>query len=355
MRWCHASCSDLDPQVIKYFDTQFATTGTHSWSCTGCNVAYTAMNKRIRQLENKQIELEKALKTNQEETTRNTGRLDGVEKEMADMKNAAKKDKEDIVKKTTSEWSREMMERESRKGNMVIYGLPEPPADVTAGPERQRRDKTTVGNLFQAMKVDVKNDNVKFAARVGKVTESVNTNPRPLRMSFRDHSIREKVFSGARNLPDTNFHAVSIVPDLTDMQRREDKELFKEAERLNEEMDADQSENYFYRCVGRRGERTIVKLRRTDRNSNRNRNSNMNPLGNRNSGNNRTSDNNRDRRVTVNNLINMAMEDTEPETLDSNNKRGRQEESDELLQESPTSSQARHTAKRSNKNQTRNT
>ena len=309
------------------------------------------MNKRIRQLENKQIELEKALKTNQEETTRNTGRLDGVEKEMADMKNAAKKDKEDIVKKTTSEWSREMMERESRKGNMVIYGLPEPPADVTAGPERQRRDKTTVGNLFQAMKVDVKNDDVKFAARVGKVTESVNTNPRPLRMSFRDHSIREKVFSGARNLPDTNFHAVSIVPDLTDMQRREDKELFKEAERLNEEMDEDQSENYFYRCVGRRGERTIVKLRRTDRN----RNSNMNPLGNRNSGNNRTSDNNRDRRVTVNNLINMAMEDTEPETLDSNNKRGRQEESDELLQESPTSSQARHTAKRSNKNQTRNT
>ena len=65
------------------------------------------------------------------------------------------------------------------------------------------------------------------------MTESVNTNPRPLRMSFRDHSIREKVFSGARNLPDTNFHAVSTLPDLTDMQRREDKGLFKEAERLN--------------------------------------------------------------------------------------------------------------------------
>ena len=96
-RWCHSTCSDLDPQVLKYFDAQHAATGTHSWSCTGCNIAYTKLNTRIRQLENKLAEHESALKANQEETTKNSGRLDQVEKEVTVMKQTAKKDKEDTM------------------------------------------------------------------------------------------------------------------------------------------------------------------------------------------------------------------------------------------------------------------
>ena len=115
-RWCHAACSDLDAQVIKYFETQHAQTGTHSWSCSGCNIAYTKLNNRLRLLENKQVELEKALKANQEVTTQNSGRLDKVETDMSEIKKAAKKDKEDIIQQTTTKWSREMMERKAREG-----------------------------------------------------------------------------------------------------------------------------------------------------------------------------------------------------------------------------------------------
>ena len=334
-RWCHSTCSDLDPQVLKYFDAQHAATGTHSWSCTGCNIAYTKLNTRIRQLENKLVEHENALKANQEETTKNTGRLDQVEKEVTVIKQTAKKDREDTVQQATAKWSREMMERKSRETNLVVYGLPEPPASVKSGPERQRLDRETTGDLFMAMDVVVNNEDVKFAARVGKVTEAVATNPRPLRISFRDMRVREQLFTNAKNLPRTDFRDVSIVPDLTEMQRKEDKDLFKEAEKMNAEMDPELSENFFYRCIGRRGERTIVRLRKTDKN--------------RYSGN-RNQDNSRQVRTEM-----VRTEESEDMETDATNKRGRANESDEsVLEDSPGRNPTRQpTSKKANK--TRNT
>ena len=85
-----------------------------------------------------------------QETTKNIGRIDKVEK-MTEMKREAKKDKDEIVKKTMSQWSREMMEREARKSNIVIYGLTELTANIKSGLQRQRIDKEAVGDLFAAL------------------------------------------------------------------------------------------------------------------------------------------------------------------------------------------------------------
>ena len=348
-RWCHAACSDLEPAVIKYFDTQYATTGTHSWSCTGCNIAYTKLNTRIRQLENKQVELENAMKTNQAETAKNTDRIDKVEKDMTELRNNSKKEKEEIMKKTTSQMSREIMEREARKANLVIYGLPEPPFENKSGPARQRIDKAKVGDLFMALEVDVMEEDVKFAARVGKMTEAVDNNPRPLKMSFREQGVRERIFASAKKLPGTDFHKVSIVPDLTDMQRQDDKDLFKEAERMNQEMEEEDSENYFYRCVGRKGERTIVRLKRTERTNGNNRNSSG---GFRNNGGFRTNGSDRNNRRTSQSSVNhipLVRQEATTEEADSNNKRGRQEDSDDSVLESPNGSQVRQPPKKTTK------
>ena len=119
---------------------------------------------------------------------------------------------------------------------MVIYGLNKPPTDVKAGAKRQRLDKQVVAEMFGALKVKVDEEDVKFTARIGKLTESAATNPRPLKLSFRNLKIREDIFNKAKNLPKTKFHALSIVPDLTDQQRQQDKELFAEAEKKNAKM-----------------------------------------------------------------------------------------------------------------------
>ena len=208
----------------------------------------------------------------------------------------------------------------------------------------------TTGDLFEALQVDVREEDVKFAARVGKMTDAVATKPRPLKISFRDTRTREQIFANAKNLPRTQFRDVSIVPDLTDLQRQDDKDLFKEAERLNEEMDAEMAENYFYRCIGRRGERTIVRLKKSERNRNTggdrmsgNRRGNR-TSGNRNSGVMRTQEeSSQDRTETV-----VDNEDQMEEEMDTN-KRGRPEDSDDSTQGSPNRTE-RPLAKKSNKN-----
>ena len=134
------------------------------------------------------------------------------------------------------------------------------------------------------------------------------------------------------------------------MQRRDDKDLFKEAEKLNEEMDADMAENYFYRCIGRRGERTIVRLKKTDRN----RNTGGNRMGgNRISGNRRNSGVTRAQvesdQVRIEAIAVTDNEEQMEEETD-NNKRVRPEDSDDSAQDSPSRTVQRPQAKRTNKN-----
>ena len=260
LRWSHAACSDLEPAVMKYFETQKSQTGTHSWSCTGCNIAYSALNTRIKQIECRQKELEELAKANELANLKSSARLDTAEEDIKGLKEDAKRDKEDIIKDVTGRWSSEMREREARRSNLVVYGLEEPSYSIKGGQERQAEDKRIAGDLFNAIRVRVNNSDVKFAARIGKLTQAIADKPRPLKISFRSQNVRENLFNNAKFLPRSGYSHVSIVPDLTDQQREEDKNLFEEAERLNSQLD--ESENFEYRCMGRKGERTICKMRK---------------------------------------------------------------------------------------------
>lgn len=115
--------------------------------------------------------------------------------------------------------------------------------------------------MFKDIGADIKKEDIKFAHRLGAMTDTVATKPRPLRMSLRTLEQRELIFNKARNLPKTRFRNISVVPDLTDMQRDEDSDLMKEAERLNNDMDEDTALNWRYRCMGKRGERVICKMK----------------------------------------------------------------------------------------------
>ena len=270
-RWCHVECSDLNKEVLKYFMKQKKEGGSHSWSCQGCDIAYTALNNRVRLLEAKQRELEDAIKLNSEENLKSSKRLDVVEGEVKEIKQSSKRDKEAIITEVNSSWSRELREREARKGNIVIYGLKEHSYDIKAGEERQAIDKRVVGDMFREMKAKVDEDDVKFAARIGKLTPAIADKPRPLKMSFRDLSVKESVFNAARNLPRTRYNKISIVPDLTDLQRKEDQDLNNECDEKNAQLNTEDALNFEYRCIGRRGERVICYVRRRPNETNRSR------------------------------------------------------------------------------------
>ena len=65
----------------------------------------------------------------------------------------------------------------------------------------------------------------------------------------------------AKNLRDTEFNEVGIVPDLTVQQRREESQMAEEVERMNEEelTAEDRAKNLKWRVAGPRGAKRIIK------------------------------------------------------------------------------------------------
>ena len=120
----------------------------------------------------------------------------------------------------------------------------------------QDADKQAAGDMF----TDIRDDNVKFSPRIGKLTDSVSTKPRPFKISFQNTTAREHLFDKARNLPKSSNKSISICPELTNQQRAEDKELMEEMEKLNIE---NEDLNWEYRCLRRQGEKTIAGPRQT--------------------------------------------------------------------------------------------
>ena len=89
---------------------------------------------------------------------------------------------------------------------------------------------------------------------------------------------KEDILDAAPGLKDTPFAEVGIMPDLTQEQRRDEAEMVQEAHRRNEEMsEEDKAKNWFWRAVGRRGEKRLV--RGTAREGDRERENRMTTRG----------------------------------------------------------------------------
>ena len=80
------------------------------------------------------------------------------------------------------------------------------------------------------MEEEARND-IKLCRRIGVRGQD----PRPMVVVLRTEATRSKILEMAKNLKDTEFNDVGIVPDLTVQQRREEDQLFEEVTRRNEE------------------------------------------------------------------------------------------------------------------------
>ena len=207
-------------------------------------------------------DLEKNIKQ-QEENNRNVNsRVDNIDTAVKEVQETTKTVKQDVTREVTKAWSRELRERAAKKDNVMIYGLEEPPSTATSAAARKKYDTDKLTEVLGDIGVDISVDNdIKFCARAGAWEEN-RKDPRPLCIGLRSSTVREKIFSSAKNLANTNYRNLSIIPDLTHQQREEDRELIKEVDSLNAGLSEEESLNWQYRCVGMKGERVILKTRR---------------------------------------------------------------------------------------------
>ena len=115
-----------------------------------------------------------------------------------------------------------------------------------------------IGELIEA---GTKIEEIRFAKRLGEKRNNADS-PRPLLIGFKANTARISILDNAHKLAnEDNWRNVNVVHDLTQMQRKEEEGLRKEADRLTGQLSESDAKNWLHKVVGRRGERRLVRVR----------------------------------------------------------------------------------------------
>ena len=248
--WIHKSCSGITDEFFKHLEEQVKNTGMAYWACRPCTAYSQGITKKMRQVEAKVDSL--------------VNNVNGIKDDLEEVKDEAKKvsDKVDnlevklagAAEKNNDTIFEELRERESRRLNLVLHGIQECDTAGATGRERQDWDKEQCLVLFQVMGLDYDSETIKFCRRVGPVTEM-----RPLIVGFYTDTERSMVLRRAARLAGTDHSDVTIAPDLTKRQRKEEKDIWAEKETRNKNRTEEQlQKNLVWAVVGGRGEKRLL-------------------------------------------------------------------------------------------------
>ena len=153
---------------------------------------------------------------------------------------------------------REFDERKIRECHIVVHQLPESQGQTAQ--ERKEGDETKVQGLLDVLtlKLNVKQD-IKFSRRQGKPGEGQGVT-RPLLVGFKLQQDQELVLANCWRLSrDKQYSKASVGRDLTDRERKRERDLMVEAKAKNLDRSEDeQSKNLVYKIVGERGRRREI-------------------------------------------------------------------------------------------------
>lgn len=152
--------------------------------------------------------------------------------------------------------SREVMDINSRKDNIVIYRLPEQPdtSYCTNGEQKNTKDQEVLSEILTT--VSRQQPGISKCTRIGKATP---TKTRPLLVTFKETQAKEHFMDNLRALQGSKFHNITISHDLTKTQQKELQSLKQEAWKKTEE---EKSGDCFFRVMGPPSNWTIRKLKK---------------------------------------------------------------------------------------------
>jgi hypothetical protein len=250
--WIHKTCSGISDEGFKFVNEQLQSTGMAYWACRPCTSYAMNMNHRLKQVEEKVEKIAHTVESNSAAIKEVDRKVDQVREELDKKEDRV----EEVVKDQQQEMYDELRQRELRKKNVIFHGIQELQRENSTYKERTDWDRASIGNILRELKVEIKEEAVKFCKRIGEI----GTAPRPLLTGFHMESDKLDLLRVAKNLEDTCFSDVNIAPDLTRKQRDEEAELKKEAERRNKNLsENDVSKNLHWVVVGARGERLPTK------------------------------------------------------------------------------------------------
>jgi hypothetical protein len=245
----HKPCSLVSDDGFKFLSEQLQATGYAYWGCRPCVSYSQGITKRVREVEKKLDEVQKEVKDNSKAIEKVDKNVEDIRKELDMIKNSKS---DEAAGYMTAE---EYREREARRVNLVMHRVRESAAQTAE--LRKEADMLECSNIFKAAGVAEQSRDIKVCRRLGEK----GNEPRPVVVVMKREAARTAVLEAARQLKNTEYKDVSIVPDLTPMQRKEEAGLADEAEKKNRDelSEEDRQKNLRWTVVGQRGARRIIK------------------------------------------------------------------------------------------------
>ena len=250
--WVHVKCYNIPKELYNFLKAPNKYPGV-CWRCDSCNASAAMLDNKITKLQSQVKEVAEKVVRAEGAVQDVTRRVNTVEERQDKVEDLLDKERERVRRERIDE----TRERDLRKKNVIIHRMPEAGDDVASVGERKEWDMQSVENLLKAVKLPLTKSAIRFCRRIGER----GAEPRPLVVGFMRESHKEDLLEVARELINTAFSEVGVVPDLTQEQRRDEAELNLTAEKRNaERSEDDMAKNLIWKVVGRRGEKRLVKV-----------------------------------------------------------------------------------------------
>ena len=232
-------------------EEQVKNTGSAFWACRPCTAYSQGITRKVKDIDMKVTGLQEEVKEMQQEVKGIQSELKLVDSRVKKMEGGVQK----LVEDNNKVIFEEMRERESRRLNVVMHGVPEHPDQAAPGKEKQTWDKSLCIKICKALDLDYSEEVIKFCRRVGTAEEG----PRPLVAGFYTEMEKSMLMRRAKQLEETEYKEVKVAHDLTRRQRKEERDLWVEMEAKNGTRTEEQlAKNLAWAVVGARGEKRLV-------------------------------------------------------------------------------------------------
>ena len=227
--------------------------GGHFWICVSCKAGSKILKQQLVKMDTRLTAAEEKLVENDALVKANTDNIADLRKKVETVQEtsqSAAASAEDAV-------LAELADRKYREANLVVHRLAEPDENLSVS-DKKDKDAEALVSLMGKAGCSISKNDIKFCSRLGTKKDDTS---RPLLVGMKDPELRHQILSAAPKLADTDMKNISVVPDLTARQRKEESNMRKEAEKRNEELTEEESLNYVWKTVGPRGEKRLVKVR----------------------------------------------------------------------------------------------
>lgn len=257
MLWCHKVCTHLSKEAFKGLEVQAKETGTAYWACKSCLSFAQKINHQFKETNRRQEEMEARVEVNTRKINNNEREVDKLKQEVQDLRGRLERDKE-ARDETLCE---ELREQNVRRLNIIIHGVQEAGEEIRDNRARIEMDRDRCGDIFNILRVKTRKEDLRFCRRIGERSRD----NRPLCVGLHSEEDKRAILASTRELRGSKYDNVSVVPDLTRMQRKGEDKLTREAEVKNNSLSGTDVEmGLKWMVVGRRGEKRLIKGRERD-------------------------------------------------------------------------------------------